>query len=100
MIEALIGETNSSAAGDAHMAGERRAPMAPVDDEIVPPGLARDCFIDGGIEQVIGLGRPQRAAQVRGVFLAEAHEQRARAGDADAVAGFAEIVGDTASRAD
>jgi hypothetical protein len=57
-------EKGSSPAGDAHVAGERRAPMAPVDDEVVTPGLARDRFIDGGIEQVIGFGRPQHAAQL------------------------------------
>jgi hypothetical protein len=37
---------------------------ASVDDEVVALGLARDRFIDGGIEQVIGLVRPLRAPAV------------------------------------
>ena len=61
------------------MAGQRRALVAPVDDEIVALGLARDCFFDRGFEQAVSLRSPQRGAQVSGVFLAEAHIERARA---------------------
>src|SRR5262249_53618992 len=46
-----------SAPGHAHVAGERRPLMAPVDDEIVPLGLARDRFRDRRIEQIVAFGR-------------------------------------------
>src|SRR5262249_48766877 len=46
-----------SAPGQAHVAGERRPLMAPVDDEIVPLGLARDRFRDRRIEQIVAFGR-------------------------------------------
>jgi hypothetical protein len=39
-----------SAAGHAHMAGKGRTAVAPIDDEIVPLRLARDCLVDRGIE--------------------------------------------------
>src|SRR5215467_1367475 len=80
------------APGDAHMARQRRALVAAVDHEVMAFGLAGDRLIDGVVEQVVALRGTQHAAQVGSVFLAEAHEQRARAGDAHAVAGFAEIV--------
>ena len=47
--------------------------MAPVDDEIVALGLARNRFRDRRIEQIVAFGRAQRGAQIGGVFLAEAH---------------------------
>ena len=40
-----------SAAGDAHVAGERGAPVAAIDDEVVALGLAGDRLVDRGIEQ-------------------------------------------------
>src|SRR5215475_9506870 len=80
------------APGDAHMARQRRALVAAVDHEVMAFGLAGDRLIDGVVEQVVALRGTQHAAQVGGIVLAEAHEQRARAGDAHAVAGFAEIV--------
>ena len=60
--------------------------MAAVDDEIVALGLARDRLVDRGIEQVVAFRGAQRRAQVGGVLLAEAHIERAGAGDAHAVA--------------
>jgi hypothetical protein len=44
----------ASPAGDAHMAGKRRLVVAPVDDEIMALGLARDRFVDRGIEEFVG----------------------------------------------
>ena len=66
--------------------------MAAVDDEIVALGLARDRLLDRAIEEFVALRRAQRRAQVGGILLAEAHVERAGAGHAHAVAGFAEIV--------
>ena len=71
---------------------QRRALVAAVDDEVVALRLARDRVVDRGIEQVVALRGAQRRAQVGGVLLAEAHVERAGAGEAHAVAGFAEIV--------
>ena len=51
--------------------------MAPVDDEIMPLGLARNSFIDGGIDEFIVFRCAQRGAEISRVFLAEAHEERA-----------------------
>src|SRR5262249_46760933 len=84
----------------AHMARERRAAVAAVDDEIVAPGLARDRLVDRGVEQIVAFRSAQRRAQICGVLLSEAHVQRARAGDADAVAGLAEIMGERRDEAE
>src|SRR4051812_41027633 len=81
-----------SAAGHAHVPGEGRALVAAVDDEIMALGLARDRVLDGSIEQGVTLRRAQRRAEVGGVFLAEAHVERAGAGEAHAVAGLAEVM--------
>ena len=67
--------------------------MATIDDEVVALGLAGDRLGDRLVEQFVALRGAQRRAQVGGIFLAEAHVERARAGDAHAIAGFAEIVG-------
>jgi hypothetical protein len=66
---------------------------APVDDEVMALGLAADGLVDGGGQQLVAFRRAQRRAQVGGVVLAEAHVERAGAGQAHAVAAFAEIVG-------
>src|SRR5438105_313982 len=84
----------------AHVAGERRATVAAIDDEIVPLGLARDRLVDRGVERVVALGGPQRRAEIRGILLAETHVERARAGHAHPVAGFAEIVGERGDEAE
>ena len=87
-------------AGDAHVPREGRPLVAAVDDEIVALGLARNRFVDGGEEEVVALGGAQRLAQIGGILLAEAHIQRAGAGDAHAIAGFAEIVGERRDEAE
>jgi hypothetical protein len=68
--------------------------MEAVHDEVVALWLARDRVFDGGVQEVVALGSAQRLAQIGSVFLAEAHVKRARAGDAHAVAGLAEIMGE------
>ena len=83
-----------SAAGHAHVARHGRAAVAAVDDEVVALGLARDRLGDRPVEQLVALGGAQRRAQVGGVLLAEAHIERAGAGQPHAVAAFAEIVGE------
>ncbi len=70
--------------------------MAAVDDEIVALRLQADGAIDRAGEQfIVGRGA-QRLAKVRGILVAEAGVQRAGAGDADAIARFAEIGGSSA----
>src|SRR5262245_54237350 len=81
------------AAWHAQVTCECRALMAPVDDEIVALGLARDRLGDRGVEQIVAFGRAQRSAQIGGVFLTEAHVKGTRAGHPHPVAGLAEIVG-------
>src|ERR1700761_1003680 len=67
--------------------------MAPVDNEIVAFGFARNRLVDGGQERSIALGGAQRLTQVGGVLLAEAPVECTGAGEAHAIAGFAEIIG-------
>src|SRR5687768_1529704 len=74
--------------------------MPPVDDEIVSPGLARDGLSDRGVEQVVALRRAQRAAQIGGILLAEAHVKRAGASHPHPIAGLAEIVGERSYEAE
>lgn len=38
------------------MAGDRRAPMAASDDEVMPVGFSPDRFIDGAIEKIVAFG--------------------------------------------
>src|SRR5438034_1825425 len=75
------------------MASDGGPVVAAVDDEIMPLGLAVDRGADRGFERLVALGLAQRGAQIRRIFLAEAHIQRAGAGQSDAVAAFAEIMG-------
>src|ERR1700688_3210952 len=75
------------------MPGQRRALMAPIDDEIVPLGLARDRFLDRGFERLVVRREPQRGAQGGGVFLAEAHIERSVTAPPRRVAGCAEMGG-------
>src|SRR5438552_10831054 len=65
--------------GHVHVPRDRRTLVAAVDDEIVALGLARDRFLDRGLDQLVGFGGAQRRAQVGGVLLAEAHIERAGA---------------------
>src|SRR5271157_1095379 len=82
----------ASAAGHAHMAGNGRALVAAIDNEIVALGLAPDRLVDRGKEQVVGLRGAQWFAQIGRVFLAETHIECAGAGHPHAIAGFAEIM--------
>ena len=70
-----------------------RPVVAAVDDEIVALGLARDRLADRRLERLVALRLAQRRAQIGGVLLAEAHIERAGAGQPDAVAALAEIMG-------
>ena len=89
-----------SPAGDAHVARQRGALVPAIDDEIVALGLAGDRLVDGGVEEIVAFGGAQRLAQIGRVVLAEAHIERAGAGDAHAIAGFAEIVGERGDEAE
>src|SRR5947209_7927948 len=84
--------TGGSAAGHAHVAGKRRALVASIDDEVMALGLAGDGLVDGCVQQLIAFRSAQRRAQIGGILLTEAHIERAGAGDADPVAGFAEVM--------
>ncbi len=68
--------------------------MAAVDDEVVALGLARYRLFDGRMQKVVAFRSAQRLAQIGRIFLPEAHVKRARAGDAHAIAGLAEIMAD------
>ena len=70
-----------------------RRGMCAVDHEVMALGLAGDRFLDRGVQRLRRFATPQRRAQIRSVVLAEAHIERAGAGDADAVAALAEIMG-------
>src|ERR1700741_719693 len=78
-----------SAAGYAHVPRDGGGASAPVDDEVVPLGLAQDRGIDRGIDEIDAFRSPQWRAQIGGILLTEAHIERAGAGEAHAVAGFA-----------
>src|SRR6056297_1175078 len=69
--------------------------------EIVTLGLCRDSRADRVFERTVvpGMGA-QRCAQVGHILLPEAHVDLARAGDADPVAAFAEIVGQRCDETD
>ncbi len=66
----------------------------------MPLGLARDRFGNRRIEQIVAFGRPQRRAQIGSVFLPETHVEGSRACHPNAVAGFAEIVGQRRNEAE
>ena len=58
-----------------------------------PLGLRAIASSIARVEELVALGGAQRRAQVGGVFLAEAHIERAGAGQPHAVAALAEIMG-------
>ena len=72
---------------------DRRAVVAAVDDEIVALRLAGDRLADRRLDRLVAFGLAQRRAQIGRVLLAEAHIQRAGAGQPHPVAAFAEIMG-------
>ena len=56
------------------------------------PSACADGGADRRFQQIVGFGAAQRRAQIGGVVLAQAHIERAGAGDAHAIAALAEIV--------
>src|SRR5205823_10559270 len=90
----------ASAAGHVHVALDR-GPLSPaVDHEVMALGLARDRLVDRGLEERIALRRAHGLAQIGGVVLAEAHVERARAGEPHAVAALAEVMGERRDHAE
>src|SRR5574340_1726569 len=67
--------------------------MATVDDKVVTFRLAAARLPDRILKLGLRCARPKHRAQIRGVLLAETHEQRARASEPHAIAAFAEIMG-------
>src|SRR5579863_10241400 len=67
--------------------------MGAVDLEIVAFWLARNRVFNRLLKQFVVRRGAQRRPQIRRILLAEAHVERAGAGDADAVAALAEIMG-------
>src|SRR3546814_3880535 len=67
----------ASAAGDTHVTrhGGRRLPA--VDHEVMALRLAGNRLADGSFQIGVAVGGAQRAAQVGGIVLAEAHVPRA-----------------------
>src|SRR3546814_1059409 len=70
------GRDKSSAAGDAHVAGDRRLLAAAVDDDVVALGLAADRLEDPGLEQLVALALAPRRARVGGGL--QAHPKSTR----------------------
>ena len=64
-----------------------------IDDEVMPLGLARDRFVNRGVQRHVGLAGSQGPPKVRGVLLTEAHIESARAADTNPIAGFTKIMG-------
>src|SRR5688572_11494464 len=89
-----------SSTGHAHVARYRRPCGAPIDDEVVSLRLAQDRGVDRRIDQVVALGRAQGRTQVGGILLAEAHVERPGAGQAHAIAAFAEVMGERRDEAE
>src|SRR6516164_8024239 len=89
-----------SPAGYAHVAGDGGTVVATIDDEVMAARLAVDRFANRRLEHLISFGLTQGGAQIRGILLAEAHIQRAGAGHPDAVAAFAEIMGQRGDEAE
>src|SRR3954464_15429428 len=92
-IESLILIEKRSAPCHAHVTAQRRAGVAPVDDEVVALRLAGDGIDDRPFEKLVAFGGAHRCPQVGGVLLAEAHEELAGAGEAHPVAAFAQNLG-------
>src|SRR5688572_2794263 len=93
MVDAL-------APGHAHVTGECWPVVLPVDDEVMTFGLAADRLVDRRIEELVAFRDAKRGAKIGGILLAQAHEQRARAGEAHPVAALAEIMGERRDEAE
>ena len=62
------------------MAADRRLVAPPVDDEVMASRLARNGLENCRIEQLVAVGGPERRPEIGCILLAEAHEERAGAG--------------------
>ena len=67
--DAERGPGGGSAAGHAHVAADRRARVAAVDDEVVALGLAPDRLVDRRDQGLVALAAAERRAQVGRVLL-------------------------------
>src|SRR4051794_2696066 len=97
MAPCLWSRSLGLSAGHAHVPGDSRPLMFAVDDEVVALRLPRDRFVDRGVDDVVSLRSAERRPQICGILLTEAHKERAGAGHPEAVAAFAEIVGERCS---
>src|SRR5262245_30474595 len=82
----------TSTARHAHVARYGRLARAPVDDEVMTLRLARDGLVNGAAKHgLIGAGAQGRT-QIGRIVLAEAHVERARAGEPHAITTLTEVV--------
>ena len=65
-----------------------------------PLGLRAIASSMAAFEKIVALGGPQGRAQVGGILLAQAHVERAGAGEPHAVAALAEIMGERRDEAE
>jgi hypothetical protein len=79
-------------AGDAHVTSCRGVATDALDQEIMALGLPQNRRADRRFQEIVGFGATQRRAQIGRVVLTQAHIERSRAGDADAIAALAEIM--------
>src|SRR6056297_3841831 len=89
-----------SPSGMAHVAADLTVDLLAGIVEIVAFGLALDGGANGVLELRIVVRRPQRRAQVGHVLLSEAHVKLPGAGQAHAVAAFAEVMRERRDEAD
>ena len=80
-------------AGHAHVAGQCRPVVPAINHEIMSFRFARDCLVNCGMQKLVAFRSAQRIAEIGGVILAEAHVQRAGAGNAHAITRFTEVMG-------
>ena len=65
-----------------------------------PLGLREMASSMAAVQQVVAFRGPQRCAQIGGILLAQAHIERAGAGQPHPVAAFAEIMGERRDEAE
>src|SRR5215813_2557382 len=81
----------ASAAGHRHRPRQMR-PLLPADDEVMALWLPGDGRVDRGVEEGVVATCAKRRSEIGCVLLAETHIESAGAGDAYAIARFAEIM--------
>src|SRR5262245_12649280 len=81
----------ASAPGHRHRPGQMR-PLFPADDEVMALRLPGDGRVDRGVEEGVVATCAKRRPEIGCVLLAETHIESAGAGDAHAIARFAEIM--------